>query len=348
VAIGREAAADAFDDRIVLTPYAPGEDFPLFVQSRDPTLRNDAAAAKAWFQSSREALDALLLEAGALVFRGFAVGDTEAFSGWIENYESPSFGYTAGSSPRRRLAARVYESTYVPPSDIIMIHQEMSYLPTYPARVAFYCNVPPVFGGETFLADMRRITAALPAEVVTAVEERGVRYTRNFRDRGASTGIDLLDMIHRPWQDAFNTTDRDKPVADCRAMGLEAEWLEDGSLSTSYRASGFIDHPATGLRLWFNQLPTLQMGKESVLGPDRVHIYEGYYGDSRPRPYRTTYGDGGAVPEDLLEAMYATFRRHTVAFPWSQGDVLLLDNYLTAHGRNAYAGHRDIQVSLLT
>ena len=36
-----------------------------------------------------------------------------------------------------------------------------------------------------------------------------------------------------------------------------------------------------------------------------------------------------------------------MAFPWSHGDVLLIDNYLTAHGRNTYTGRRDIQVALI-
>ena len=36
-----------------------------------------------------------------------------------------------------------------------------------------------------------------------------------------------------------------------------------------------------------------------------------------------------------------------VRFPWSHGDVMLLDNFLTAHGRNSYTGKRDVQVALL-
>ncbi len=36
-----------------------------------------------------------------------------------------------------------------------------------------------------------------------------------------------------------------------------------------------------------------------------------------------------------------------VAFPWSAGDVMVLDNFRVAHGRNRYEGHRDVQVALL-
>jgi hypothetical protein len=40
-------------------------------------------------------------------------------------------------------------------------------------------------------------------------------------------------------------------------------------------------------------------------------------------------------------------RELAVGFSWSHGDVLLLDNYLVAHGRNTFDGTRDIQVALM-
>jgi hypothetical protein len=39
--------------------------------------------------------------------------------------------------------------------------------------------------------------------------------------------------------------------------------------------------------------------------------------------------------------------RRKVAFPWQAGDVMILENKFTAHGRHPYEGHRDIQVMLL-
>ena len=37
----------------------------------------------------------------------------------------------------------------------------------------------------------------------------------------------------------------------------------------------------------------------------------------------------------------------TIAVPWQNGDILMIDNILTFHGRNPYTGHRDVQVALL-
>lgn len=346
MATQRKAVANALEDSVVLTPYPPGKGFPLFVQPRDPLLQRDAAAAGDWFLSHRAELEGLLTQAAALVFRGFAINTTEDFMTWMSGYEAPRYGYIGGSSPRRQLAARVYESTHAAAEDRIHMHQEMSYLPVWPTRVAFWCHIPAVSGGETFVADMRRVTAELPAEFIEEVGRRGIVYNRNFRDRNVSTGNDYLDMIHRPWQEAFKTDDIDKAIVDMQAMGFEACRLDDGSLQTAYRNRGLVNHPVTGELLWFNQVATNSMGKEAI--GHRVPVYEGYYGSTRPRPYLVTYADDTRIPEHYIAALFAALEKHVVAFPWSRGDLLFLDNHSAAHGRNSYIGYRDIQVSLLS
>jgi alpha-ketoglutarate-dependent taurine dioxygenase len=338
------SAAAELDDRVVATPFGPGTGLPLFIQPRDRQLRDDPSAARAWFQANAQLFDGLLASSGALVFRGFPIHDTAAFSALVDHYESPRFGYRAGSSPRDELAPRVYESTRAPPEDIIMMHQEMAYLPVFPRQLAFWCRLPSVTGGETLLADMRRVTAALPRELVDGVRRLGLTYNRNFRDHSAGTGSVYLDFMHRSWQHAFSTIDRDKALRDCETMGLEAEWLSDGSLATCYRSPGMITHPAGGEPIWFNQVASNTLSPQSIR--HRYPAYEAYYGAERPRPYRVTYGDGTPIAATHLNALYAVLEQHTVAFPWSAGDVLLIDNYLTAHGRSPYAGLRDVQVAL--
>ena len=39
-------------------------------------------------------------------------------------------------------------------------------------------------------------------------------------------------------------------------------------------------------------------------------------------------------------------RAETVTFPWRRGDVLLLDNMLTAHGRRPFTGDRRVLVAM--
>jgi alpha-ketoglutarate-dependent taurine dioxygenase len=297
-------------------------------------------------RSNHAALDALLPRAGALVFRGFAMPDTAAFNAFAGNYESTPFGYNAGAAPRARLAERVYESTAAPASEVQRLHQEMSYLPQYPKKVAFYCRVAPVVGGETIVDDMRRVTAALPRDLVREVERRGLLYTRNFRDKDVPTGDPYTDLVHRTWQDAFGTDDRERAAEACTAMGLAPEWLADRSLRTTYRAPGIMNHPVTAERIWFNQIPA-QTPAQGV-NSGRWAIYQrNYIPAGKPLPYLTTYGDGARIADEHVVALHAVLQAHTVYFSWSYGDVMLLDNYIAAHGRNSFSGLRDIQVALL-
>jgi alpha-ketoglutarate-dependent taurine dioxygenase len=334
-----------FGDDVVLTPYGPGNGLPVFIQPLDPILATDSAAAAEWVVANRQALDDVQLDAGAYVLRGFAVPNTPAFAAVIESYESNGLNYVGGASPREKVHGRVFESTRAPAAKVLPIHQEMSYLPTYPGRVAFYCSTPAVTGGETFLADMRLYTERLPKEFAEKLRERGVIYTRNFRSPGVGTGHPELDIMHRTWVDTFSTDIPDEAVAKAEAMGMGAEWLDDGSLSITYKASGFATHPVTGETVSFHQIPAQVITLESV-GP-HYELYQKYYGKTRPLPYHPVYGDGTEFEPEYLEAMYALAREVRVGFPWSHGDVLVLDNYFTGHGRNSFTGKRDIQVALL-
>jgi hypothetical protein len=330
---------------VALTPYAPGEGLPLFVQPATPALRDEPATARSWFLQNRDAIEARLLQAGALVFRGFPVWTTQEFAAWMDGFEAPGFDYTGGAAPREAIAARVFETTRVPASQVLGIHQEMAYLPNYPARIAFWCRIPSATGGETFLADMRRVTRAIDPAFVAALQARGVLYTRNFRDRARPFGEPYLDVYHRTWQDAFATTDREVAFAAARATGLDAEWLADGSLSTTYRAPGLVAHPATGEVVWFNQIATQKLGPRTE--GEKWPLYAVHYAGGRPLSHHATFGDGQDFPDDWMASLYAAIDGARIGFPWSAGDILLIDNHLVAHGRNAFTGVRDVQVALL-
>jgi hypothetical protein len=63
-------------------------------------------------------------------------------------------------------------------------------------------------------------------------------------------------------------------------------------------------------------------------------------------PTNTCYGDGSLIEPDVLDELREAYRQETVTFHWQEGDILLLDNMLVAHGRACYSGRRKILVGM--
>jgi hypothetical protein len=48
----------------------------------------------------------------------------------------------------------------------------------------------------------------------------------------------------------------------------------------------------------------------------------------------------------VLDRLRAAYEAELVALPWHEGDVMMLDNMLAAHGRSPYSGARKILVGM--
>ncbi len=318
---------------------------PAIIRARDPRLKSDLDAFVAWFAQNKSVFDRLAVAHGALLFRDFPVRGTEAFGRAIDHYPTNDLNYVGGASQRSGIAGRVMETTNAPKHWPFQMHQEMAYLPRYPRMIAFYCNVAPPAGGETLVADFRLLEHRLPRRFWDEVKTRGVRYARNFRAPGEIDPVRA--KMHNTWTAAFQTEDAASAEAACRGVGLEPRWESDGSLTALFTAPGFTHHSLTGQTVWFNHIASQTQNLRNK-GAEQWALYNLHYGaGDKPRPYFTTYGDGGEVDPEDVEDLQLTIEAITQSLRWEQGDILLIDNVLTAHGRAPFDGVRDIQVALL-
>lgn len=296
------------------------------VEARRPGLALDA-----WIAGHRAELETALVERGGVLFRGFAVPDAGAFSAAVRALSPNLLDYLERAAARQEVAHRVFTSTEFSPDGWIPMHHEMSYSHNWPSRIHFYCDVPPAAQGRTPLADERRVTARIPEAIRQRFLEDGVCYVRNYGPE-----IDLT------WQEGFQTQRREEVEAYCRQTGTAWTWLDDQHLNTRQVRQAMVRHPVTGEHLWFNHA---HMFHVSNMPPALSRALLDDVGEAG-LPRNAYYGDGSPIEPETLETIRAAYRSEMRLFDWRQGDVLMLDNFISVHGREPFSGARRILVAM--
>jgi len=286
--------------------------------------------ASRWAALHRDALRAAVAEHGSLLVRGLGLSDVAEVGAVFRQLGSLMIEKEA-FVPRRHYAPGVYSSTKWPPNQPMCMHHELSYALECPGLMQFACLIAPTADGATPVADSSAVLGALPGELVARFDQVGWLLIRNYNDEiGASVA------------EAFGTDDRAGLESHCRANAIELEWLPDGGLRTRQRRRAITAHPITGQRCWFNQIAFLN---EWTMDPE-VHQYlVDVYGKDG-LPFNTRFGDGGPIGEDVVQAINQAYETNTLREPWQAGDLMLVDNIRTAHGREPFSGPREVLVGM--
>lgn len=280
----------------------------------------------------RADIDAMLLDHGALLFRGFDTECAEGFQRFVDAFDAGSLDYRYRSTPRKSRGRGVYTATEYPAAREIPLHNENSYQHSWPGKLAFACMIPAETGGATTLADMREVGERIDPDVMEAFRRRGVRYDRVFHPN-----VDLS------WEEAFQTEDRNYVARFCDENDIDYEWVDDEILRTSQVSQGVICHPVLGNEFLFNQA---HLFHPSALGEEMLDQMIDVFGvDGLPRNAR--YGDGGALEVETLDHVRRAYDAASFDLDWLKGDVALIDNLQVAHGRRPFTGKRLVLAALL-
>ena len=305
---------------------AQGNSLPLVVSPN-----SEAVNITEWAASNREFVETQLVRYGGILFRGFDVSTPTAFQELCRAVSTQLLEYNERSSPRTQVSPNVYTSTDYPPDQSIFLHNENSYQRTFPQKIFFFCLTPAQTGGETPIADCRKIFQRLSPAVRERFIEKKWMYVRNFGD-----GFGL------PWQTVFQTESPEVVERECLRKGIKAEWKDEERLRVSTVLPAVVKHPQSGELSWFNHATFFHVTTlEPVL---REVLLEEFAEEDLPT--NTYYGDGSRIEPAVLEELREAYRQETIAFPWQAGDVMVLDNMLAAHGRGPYTGARKILVTM--
>ncbi len=283
-----------------------------------------------WASSYRDRVETVVRRYGAVLFRNFGLDTVAQFERFAEAL-SPGLYGSYGDLPKKEGGRNVYRSTPYPEREMILFHNESSHLESWPRKQLFFCELPSPIGGATPLVDIREMLARLPVPVVDKFERKGLIYVRTF------TGN--LDVS---WQEFFKTNDRGLVEERCRSLGTGFSWLDGDALQMRTFCPAVIRHPITQDRAFFNQI---QLHHPYCLGEEvREDLIDVFGLDRLPRT--VTYGDGEPIEDEVMSIVGSTYEECAVRFDWRKGDVVMLDNMLTAHARDPYQGPRQIAVAM--
>lgn len=299
---------------IVQAPYFPG---------LDPAVD--------WLRDHRAALRAELLRSGSVLVRGLPVTDADEFARARDVLIEQPAGYKEKATPRTDYGAGVFSSTDLPAAQRIRLHNENSYTLEFPGTLLFGCVVAPEEGGATTVGDMREALRRIPAALLDRFTAHGWLLVRNYSD-----------LAGLPWRTSFSTDDPRVAEEYCRENVIGHEWPAPGELRTRQRRSAVVTHPVTGERAWFNHFT---FWNRWTLDPDVRDVLLDTYG-ADGLPFDTFVGDGSPLTGEEVATLDRIYEEVTVREPWRRGDLLLVDNILCAHGRDAYRGDRRILVAM--
>jgi alpha-ketoglutarate-dependent taurine dioxygenase len=280
-----------------------------------------------YLQDNRDDLQKKLWCHGAILFRGFDVDSADNFRFCAERLGAQSFDYVGGNSPRTRVSPDVYTSTEYPATETISLHNEMSYLPNWPARLFFFSVIPAESGGQTTLAHSIDVLNTVPEAITKKMREKKIKYIRNFQ---ASI------PLGKSWQSTYQCESREDVESIVAEQGSTCEWKNDGSLRVSTVCDAFTVHPVTGEEVWFNQA---EQWHRSALNPALREMFEGMVGKGN-LPHECEYGDGELMSDDDMAQVRRALNENKLLFDWQKGDVLVIDNLLVMHGREPFKGER--------
>ncbi|NEQ97774.1 MAG: TauD/TfdA family dioxygenase [Cyanothece sp. SIO2G6] len=300
--------------------------FPLVIQ---PAL--DQFQPVNWAQENCPFVQTNLLKYGAILFRNFGIESAAMFEQFARTLSPDLLDYVERAAPRHAVTPKVYTSTEFSADQYIPLHHEMSYSHNWPKILYFFCDRPPSSGGCTPIVSDRTVLEQINPEIRKKFIHKRVMYVRNYGE-----GLDM------PWQDAFQTDDPNVVEQYCHDIGMEFEWKTHNHLRTKTIGGAIATHPETQDTVWFNHAHMFHVSNLPVT--IRNTLLAEFEPDELPR--NAFYGDGEPIESEALDHIRAVYNQAAVTFPWQQGDILMLDNFLSSHGREPFEGDRRILVAM--
>jgi len=314
------------------------------VLSADATLEDELA----YFRSLKASAKSLLHQYGAIIFRGFEM--TKTPEGFKKFYLA--LGMDPCDDPLQSVAARdavdkssgLYEAVNKESRSkyFVGMHNEQVGIRS-PARAAFVCLKPADEGGEFLIADGRRVFREVDEALLEDMYEKKVKFIAAEIPLGFMEGVHpgVRKFIEPPLLSFAEKMAKSKVDFD-----IDLVWDEDNEGKPCIHAIApaqppVVRHPETGEAVWFCNIHShsdyLRQQREKRDGT--VDLSE-TTGASRLNRTDIRFGDLSKFTDKDLDGVDEVVMKNLKWVKMTHGDVVMLDNYNTMHGRNIFSGVR--------
>lgn len=296
-----------------------------------------------WLSENKERMLEDFRTHGAILFRNFPIHTNESLRTFISKLSGDNLlNYEGGTSPRNEVDEGIYTSTKMPFFLKIPLHSEMVYRKQFPENIFFYCAHPPLEGGETPIVDLRKVEKDLSSGLKDRVKNHGIIYYRHLKsDTSFRRFLSRFNpmILTGTWQHVFHSNDK-KAVEDyCGKHNFSFEWLSDNSVILKTHLPGFYKGQ------WLNSLHFFQV-HHRIWGRILASAFKVIRYLSGAPDMSATDGEGNKFSSENIAEIVNAMEKHKVEFKWQKHDLLMMNNTITAHGRNSYLGKRKILVSM--
>jgi len=301
--------------------------FPSVIKK--PEQANSLGESIDWLKKNIHQIEAELESSGAVLFRGFPIDDAQTFDAFSAafNYKSFTYQESFSNAVRVNFTERVFTANEAPKDVEIYLHHEMAQTPVSPDKLFFFCKAAADFGGETPICRSDKLYEALKKlapELVQDFLEKGVKYTTympNEDNHESGQG--------RSWKNTLSVNNKKEAETRLIELGYSWQWVDDNSLKAITPILPAIKKLDNGIHTFYNQLIAAYLGWKGVKEDPSIAI---------------TFGDQSHIAPESLELIVQLSKQFTFDLAWQDGDMVLVDNKMTMHGRRSYSGEKKRQV----
>jgi hypothetical protein len=328
-----------------------------FIEIR-PNNDNTVSSLEKWIQKNYAILRKRMCTDGGILFKGFDVKSPEDFEIVASSIE-PNLCNTHDFDDGVRLwfTEHVYEaslSSIAQDNIPLSFHNEDAFVPYVPSTIMLCSLQASPFGGETLMADCRKVFASLPYKLQKKFLGRTIKNTFTMSD-----SIFLVNTRIQKNEEEIIKLAKKYGSKDVYRLG-------ESNTRFTFEIPAIIKHESSDDPIWFSRAHQVETLSRIV---DIWHSYkyrknffsiiEGFFVMAKtiiqhywskiqllkvPHNKRNTctFENGENISIIDQFKICSAYWKNAVIEPLEAGDIMILDNRLVTHGRLPYKGNRKL------